>query len=113
MIDIGTGANPAFADVNADGLMDMVVGNSTFFLPGGNKDSRLFLYENIGSLNAPKYQLVDDDYLELSQYNSTSSYFNFSPTFGDLDHDNIVSPEEKNRLPTQRFDKYALMVFIG
>ncbi len=87
MIDNGTGANPTFVDYNADGLMDIVVGNITYFLPGGQKDSRLFLYENIGTLNAARYRLVDDNWLNLNQYNSSSSYFNFSPTFGDLDHD--------------------------
>lgn len=87
MIDIGTGASPTFADVNADGLMDMIVGNLTFFLPGGEKDSRLFLYENIGTTGSPRYRLADDNYLSLNQYNTSSSYFNFSPAFGDLDHD--------------------------
>lgn len=88
MIDIGTGANPAFADVTGDGLIDIVVGNITYFLPGGQKDSRLFLYENIGTSSSPKYRLADDNWLGLNQYNSTSSYFNYSPTFGDLDNDN-------------------------
>lgn len=87
MIDNGTGANPTFVDYNADGLMDIVMGNITYFLPGGQKDSRLFLYENIGTLNAPRYRLVDDNWMGLNQYNSSTSYFNFSPTFGDLDHD--------------------------
>ena len=87
MIDNGTGASPAFVDYNADGLMDMVVGNITYFVAGGQKDSRLFLYENIGTLASPKYKLADDNWLSLNQYNTPSGYFNFSPTFGDLDHD--------------------------
>ena len=87
MIDNGTGANPTFVDYNADGLMDIVVGNITYFVAGGQKDSRLFLYKNIGTLASPKYKLEDDNWLNLKQYNTSSGYFNFSPTFGDLDGD--------------------------
>ena len=101
MIDLGTGANPAFVDYNADGLLDMVVGNTTYVLSGGQKDSRLFLFENIGSSTSPKYRLADDNWLSLNQYNSSSSYFNFSPTFGDLDSDgdlDLMVGEESGKL---------------
>jgi len=45
----------------------------------------LFLYKNIGTATQPRFQLVDDDWLNFSQF-GTQSYA-FVPTFGDLDDD--------------------------
>jgi len=86
MIDLGSGAYPVFVDYNADGLMDLVVGNQTYYLPLGEKDARLFLYENKGTATSPSFELVDDDWLGMSQF-SSSATFAFAPAFGDLDSD--------------------------
>lgn len=85
MIDMGTNAFPAFADVNADGLLDLVVGNFNFYKPAGAKDSRLFLFENTGTIASPQYELTDDNWLDFQQFNLNA--FAFAPTFGDLDSD--------------------------
>ncbi len=85
MLDLGTGAYPTFADVDGDGLYDMVIGNSTFFDPAGALDSRLMLYKNVGSYNTPKFELVDDDFLSLKA--ESNEHWNFTPNFGDLDGD--------------------------
>lgn len=85
MVDVGTGAHPTFVDYNADGLLDLVIGNNTLFRAGIDKDPRLFLYKNIGTAETPKFELVDDNYLDFSQFGSTT--FNISPEFGDLDND--------------------------
>lgn len=86
MIDLGSGAHPAFVDYNADGLMDLVVGNYSYYLPLGQKDSRLFLYENIGTASSPSFELVDDDWLGMGQFSSAAT-FAFAPAFGDIDND--------------------------
>ena len=85
MIDVGSGAHPAFVDYNADGLMDLVVGSGGFFLPGGERDSRLFLYENKGTKTEPSFDLVDDNYLNFKDF--ADDFGTFAPCFGDLDDD--------------------------
>jgi hypothetical protein len=84
MLDFGTGAAPAFFDYNADGLLDLVVGSDGYFEPFGERDSRLFLFENVGTQNAPAFKLVDDDYLGLSVFDT---FYDFCPAFGDMDND--------------------------
>ncbi len=84
MIDLGSGAYPAFVDYNADGLLDLVVGNIGFWQPGGQRDTRLFLFENMGTASSPAFELVDDNYLNLNIFDDN---YSFAPTFGDLDND--------------------------
>jgi len=85
MIDYGTGAQPVFVDYNQDGLQDLVVGNKSFFVPGGNRNARVYLYENIGTATTPKYELKNDDLFGLNVFSQNA--WRFTPTFGDLDGD--------------------------
>lgn len=89
MIDVGFASAPAVVDYNGDGLLDLVVGSGGYYLPGGIYDARLFLYKNVGTLDKPEFELVDDDYLGLRKFSNAAqggSYF-FTPTFGDVDND--------------------------
>ena len=83
MIDLGTGAAPAFVDYNGDGLLDIVVGNDQLFINAATQECFLSLYKNIGTATQPSYQLVDPDFANMKQYNQRR----FVPTFGDLDND--------------------------
>lgn len=85
MLDFGTGAYPAFADVNGDGLTDLVVGNNSYYREFGAKESRLHLFLNTGTLEAPAFQLADDNWLNMRTI--AASTFNLAPAFGDLDGD--------------------------
>ena len=59
MVDFGRGASPTFVDVNADGLLDLVVGNETYFVDGPNTlDARLHLFENIGTATQPNFRFT-------------------------------------------------------
>lgn len=85
MLDLGTGAHPVWVDVDADGLLDLVVGNMGFLGPDYHRDSRLFYFHNTGSRENPVLELADSDFLGLRAYQDFT--FNFVPAFGDLDGD--------------------------
>lgn len=85
MVDLGSNTAPVFVDYNGDGLLDLVVGNGTIFVGLGKRDARLFLFENIGTTTESAFELVNDDYLSLSQFNEVA--WSYTPTFGDLDGD--------------------------
>ncbi|MBK7939154.1 MAG: VCBS repeat-containing protein [Lewinellaceae bacterium] len=88
MIDFGTSTHPAIADVNADGLPDLVVGNNGYFIPfnpGNSNNGSLYLLLNTGTATQPKFDLADTDWLGMSEY--APDDFDFAPAFGDLDGD--------------------------
>lgn len=90
MIDLGTGSIPVAFDANSDGLMDLVVGNRDRFSGTTSLgNSQLSLFLNVGSQNEPFFELVDENYLEMTQFLNTTN--EFAPAFGDLNGDG--SPE--------------------
>ncbi|MEL6616281.1 MAG: FG-GAP-like repeat-containing protein, partial [Bacteroidota bacterium] len=74
-LDRGRRSVPAFADLDGDGDLDMVVGD-------GNTDANLALYTNVGASGAPRYSLTDADWLGLDY-----DFGGYAPVFGDLDAD--------------------------
>lgn len=87
MIDLGTGTSPTFFDYNGDGLMDMVVGMYDYYTGSESFNSRLVLFENIGTPEIPSFLLVDDDYLGFTEFNGATGAFEFTPHFADMDGD--------------------------
>lgn len=81
MIDLGEGAYPTMFDEDADGDLDLLVGNFGYF--GSPYVSRLALYRNNGSTTAPSFTLITNDYASLS----VNGMLNMAPTTGDLDGD--------------------------
>jgi len=84
MIEVGSGAHPVFFDYNKDSLMDLIVANYGYYISGGNFNSQLALYKNIGTLTEPKFEWITDDYAGLGLLNFEN---NIIPTFGDIDND--------------------------
>ena len=83
MIDWGSGSNPVPFDYNADGLMDLLVGNQNYWDTAAFEVGTLFLYENVGTVSSPVFELVDSNYANIDSINKDYVY----PTLGDLDDD--------------------------
>lgn len=84
MIDVGSNAQPAFVDVNGDGLQDLVIG-ATYFTTSTPFYGTLFLYQNTGTFSEPIFTLVDADWQGLSSF--APNDYEFSPAFADMDND--------------------------
>jgi hypothetical protein len=66
MIEAGSQAAPAFLDVDADGLKDMLVAGTRRDAPGGFFVASVAYYRNVGTASRAIYKLVTTDYLNLS-----------------------------------------------
>ena len=94
MIEVGEGAHPVFFDHNSDGLLDIVVGNYGIFDTSYTTSyfTSLWLYENIGTIGNPSFQLIDSNYANIANINldiaGNQPALRIIPTFGDLDGDN-------------------------
>jgi len=84
MIELGEGAYPVLFDHDGDGLMDLVVANYGYFGPGGAYVGKLAVLRNTGTITAPSFELVTDDYMDLSTSGIGLSMY---PAFGDVDGD--------------------------
>lgn len=82
MIDVGEGAYPIFFDCDNDGLKDLFVGNYGYYSNAGFA-SKIALFKNTGTMNAPAFTLITRDFMNLSSL----TILNLVPSFGDMDAD--------------------------
>jgi len=88
MLDVGEGASPLLADVNADGLPDLIVGNYGYYdgsdFPRSTYLGRLALLQHTGTAEAPAFELKSRDWAGLSRYELGPGVH---PALADLDAD--------------------------
>ncbi|MBW3130432.1 T9SS type A sorting domain-containing protein [Hymenobacter profundi] len=101
IIDTGEGAAPTFADIDGDGLVDMLVGSTNRNGAKGFFRASLTYYRNVGTATQPAFQLMTKDYLNLS----TQRYAGIRPLLADLNQDGrpdlalMVIPMNANGTP--------------
>lgn len=83
--ETGRETTPTFVDVDADGLLDIVVGTSGVWTSNVSTLSKLIYLRNTGTANEPEFTVQDDDWLGFSEFANISQQP--APAFGDLDHD--------------------------
>ncbi len=84
MLDHGTGTLPVIADLNGDGLKDLLIGNLFRYKETLDKESTLAYYQNTGTATAPVFTYVDNDFLNLS---AQSYGLRSAPACADIDND--------------------------
>jgi hypothetical protein len=89
MIDVGTHSRPAVADINGDGLKDIVVGGFSYEEGTVTRLPSLWLFLNEGNAQFPYFHLVSTDYLSMSQFANVPNY-EFAPAFGDIDGNGTI-----------------------
>jgi len=92
MIDVGSGAYPVFADINLDGLQDLIIGNYGYYVESWYDEGmalhseyagRMAVFMNVGLADKPLFDYVTDDFGHIGEMGILGPY----PAFGDIDSD--------------------------
>lgn len=89
-IEVGEGANPTLFDIDGDSLLDLIIGNYSYYDSTGGM---LSFYKNTGNKDVPQFTLITRNFANIPSYNI--SPFNtpvrgIAPTFGDIDNDGLA-----------------------
>ncbi|HZV69469.1 MAG TPA: T9SS type A sorting domain-containing protein [Saprospiraceae bacterium] len=91
MLDVGSYSRPAIADINGDGLKDLLIAGYHYTDGCETRIPSIWLFHNTGTLLQPYFEYQTDDYLNMSLFNSCGNpTFDFTPAFGDIDGNGTV-----------------------
>jgi hypothetical protein len=96
MIDLGTGAHPAFVDIDDDGLLDLFITNRKYYDETTLITSKIAFYKNIGTETYPEFELFNDNYLDMPSFGWRSVHAAFGDIDGDGDQDILVGNLDGN-----------------
>ncbi|MBI3218809.1 MAG: T9SS type A sorting domain-containing protein [Bacteroidetes bacterium] len=97
MIDVGDGAVPAVFDYDGDGDQDLFVSN---YIKAGTS-AQVAQFENVGTVQAPSFKLVTEDFFSLSILNAINLKIQFVDMNKDGTMDFAFSYTLKNNRNTQ------------
>lgn len=97
--EVGSDAEPVFADIDNDGDYDLFVGVGSAW--GGTGAGTIFSYRNIGTPEAPKFERDETLVNGIGQIGSYNCY----PTFADLDNNGTLDLVSGGDYSTFRFYK--------
>ncbi len=83
-LDFGSRTVPLIADVDGDGINDLLVATSGDYEKSLNVKDQLYFFKNIRTNNQPAYQLIDSNFLNLT---NDTPILEMHPTLGDLNGD--------------------------
>lgn len=83
MLDLGGSTRPVFFDVDGDGKKDLLIATAGNFAKTYYKQDRIYYFRNVSKNSNPVFQLINNDFLNLSLKNLSA----VSPAFGDVDGD--------------------------
>ncbi|MEM6845096.1 MAG: T9SS type A sorting domain-containing protein [Bacteroidota bacterium] len=105
MIDVGEDAVPALADYDADGDLDLFIGNRGELQSDGFY-AGLYLYENIGNTSLPSFQFITSNFLGLTDWKLQE----LKPYFTDINQDGKIDLIISGRESVSRETRlYALL----
>lgn len=81
-----SGSHPVFSDIDADGLVDIVIGTNGILDSSKERQNRMFFLKNTGTKTNPEFRIDDEDYLNFSRFQSFG-VGRLAPVFGDLNGD--------------------------
>ena len=97
----GSNSTPALTDVDGDGDLDLFIGESS---------GQLNFYRNVGTPQAPSFELVSDNFLEIDA--GRRSFPTFADMDGDGDEDLLLGRESGGVLLYLREDGTSDPVFV-